>query len=262
MSRKTRLSVGPLPEQQADLGRYEETEVLWGRVAMVVLVLCAVLAGIISLLSGGKAEDGNGTAPAEIFSAAPMVKSATEVREVLSYQEPQAQDQTLSAKPEPALAGGAEEKTTSEANPLAQAETEMKNAAANSEGAQVPAKPALAEVISPVSIFHMGIARAELAHVLSDGKPATPLGYNITMSEQGIIKVILYTEMQDLDKRVLYHDWYLEDKRQARVRIPVNVAQQNSYSSKFINTGMLGDWAVKVVDEQGELYAQANFTVQ
>jgi hypothetical protein len=49
--------------------------------------------------------------------------------------------------------------------------------------------------------------------------------------------------------------------RQARVKIPVNIATQRSYSSKFINMLMLGEWQVKVVDDNAETYVLADFNV-
>ncbi|TNC81814.1 MAG: hypothetical protein C9356_06665 [Oleiphilus sp.] len=259
MTSKRKLTVGPLPEQPVDPGSYEETEVLWGRVIFVVLVLCALLAGLLSMFLGQKPGDQGVATPEQTFSAAPLVKSATEIRQVLAEPEQQAEQVSASVSKEDEPRSQAPEDLAAAELPAKSSEETVESAP---DGADIPPSPALAEVISPVSIFHMGIAHAELTHVVTDGKPAEPLGYNIAMSEQGIIKVILYTEMQGLQKSVLYHDWYLGDKRQARVRIPVNVAQQNSYSSKFINHQMLGDWSVKIVDEQGELYAQASFTVQ
>ena len=96
---------------------------------------------------------------------------------------------------------------------------------------------------------------------MDGGEPGEPVGYRIQMNDEGIIKLILFTEMDGLRGKTLHHEWYRGDARVARVRIPVNVDQQRSHSSKFINRQMLGVWRVKVVDEQGELYAEANFEV-
>ena len=81
------------------------------------------------------------------------------------------------------------------------------------------------------------------------------------MPDSGLIKVMLHTEMHGLAGIRLYHEWSLDGKRQARVRVPVNTAKQTSYSSKFIDKHMLGLWQVKVLDDAGEAYVLADFEV-
>lgn len=249
MSKKQKIMTGPLPKQDIDTAQFEETEILWGRVIIAALVVLALAWATISFLFSG-AED----KPAVDLSPGPKVMSMTESRaapvasEKRSEAEQRAKNDGLELQPEPE---SMPEQVSEEPAPPA-----------NETLGALPEKPALSNVISPVTILHEGIETAELAHWLKDGKPDDTLGYEVAMSDEGIIKVILYTEMNNLRGTKLFHDWYRGDKRMARVKIPVNAAQQNSHSSKFINKQMTGEWTVKVVDEEGELFAQANFVVK
>ena len=87
------------------------------------------------------------------------------------------------------------------------------------------------------------------------------LPYTVELPPEGIIKVMLFTEMKGLRGTTLYHEWYRNEVRQARVKIPVNVRQQRSHSSKYINTQMTGEWLVRVVDDKSKVYVEAGFSV-
>ena len=250
MTTHRKINIGPLPEQGEDYSRYEETEVLWGRIALIGLCLAAIVASLLAFVLRTES-------PAA--SMLPMVKSSTEVR-----AEP------LTAKNNAPAVSDVQNESLPTANSSSVSNTlSVSNAAQvtkafeTTEASEVSVVPKAIRpaIISPVTSLHEGIIRAELTHSLEDGKPSAPLGYEVAMSEEGIIKVILYTHMQDLHGTILFHDWYRNEERQARVKIPVGVKSQHSHSSKYINTQMIGEWTVKVVDDSGELYAEANFAV-
>jgi hypothetical protein len=121
---------------------------------------------------------------------------------------------------------------------------------------------AVDEPASPISFRHPGLVVAELSSALGrNGQPTDRLSARVLMHNESLIKVVFYTQMQDLKGETLYHEWYRGEKRYARVRIPVQSAQQSSYSSKYIDQYMTGDWQVKILNEQGELFADARFAV-
>ena len=124
-----------------------------------------------------------------------------------------------------------------------------------SENVLMTAKPAV------VSIKQNTISRAVLTQELKEKEPVSMLPYTVELPPEGIIKVMLFTEMKGLRGTTLYHEWYRNEVRQARVKIPVNVRQQRSHSSKYINTQMTGEWLVRVVDDKSKVYVEAGFSV-
>lgn len=117
------------------------------------------------------------------------------------------------------------------------------------------------EFSDPVDIKSEKIVRAQLTNGLSKREPIDKLGGTISMNEQGLIKVFLFTDMNGLKGETLYHEWYLADKRMARVKINVRNNNVSASSSKFIDKYMMGDWKVNVVNHNGDALVSADFVV-
>lgn len=124
-----------------------------------------------------------------------------------------------------------------------------------------PRKDITAAFVDPVVIHDDRIARAQITHQIINREPVEKLGHTIAMSEAGIIRVYLFTEMQNLKGETVYHDWYLGDKRMARVTLNVRYDRTRASSSKYINRQMAGDWRVMVTNRAGDLLVSAQFNV-
>ena len=257
MSNQKKLNIGPLPKQVEDYSHYEETEVLWGRLAFVALLVVACIASTTYFVAALFSDDESVS-----VKVSPVVQSIEQTRtlpeEPLPLPEPVYKD----ARAEESLSV-AQVKTAE--NNLVSTETQAENKSAvepNAPDVEQSSSRLSDSVISPIYTAHSGIASADLRIGYDDGELSEPLGYDVSMSKDGLIKVVLGTQMEGLKGQTLYHEWYLNDKRMARVKIPVRKSSQGSHSSKFINHQMLGAWKVKIVDETKELYAEANFTVE
>lgn len=243
MSEHRKLNVGPLPEQSDDYSQYEETDILWGRIIIFGLLALAIIVVLSRWLMSDDQEQ--------------IVRSpAIETAEATTRPA----DSVVTAEPS-TVETAASDSGNSVSGNAAKLEIDTPTLATPVAEVTKPAKAETAPLISPVTSLHEGIIRAELSSSLKDGLPVAPLAYHVPMSEEGIIKVILYTHMKGLKGRTLYHDWYRNEQRQARVKIPVRVASQHSHSSKYINRQMQGEWTVKVTDKANELYAEAHFVV-
>lgn len=132
------------------------------------------------------------------------------------------------------------------------------------------AEPATAEPIAgekshqpaAIKILSKGIVRAQLTHQLNREKqPTDELGRHIHMQGEHLIRIYLFTDLQNLAGTTLYHDWYRNGDRMARVRIPVIKDRYRASSSKFIDRMMLGDWQVVITDDEGKRYTEVEFSV-
>lgn len=248
-----KLRLGPLPEQANDYSQYEETVIRWDRIGVMGGVALLVIGALGSWVWQGRVPQGqqgfvvaSTEEQAQSDTSLPVVVEATAESATPEIKVPEVADVADVAALPPTSAG----------IPVTEAAPVLADVATSA-----PVEVAKEEILSPVSTLHHGLSRAELTMNMDGGEPGEPVGYRIQMNDEGIIKLILFTEMDGLRGKTLHHEWYRGDARVARVRIPVNVDQQRSHSSKFINRQMLGVWRVKVVDEQGELYAEANFEV-
>ncbi len=113
-----------------------------------------------------------------------------------------------------------------------------------------------------IKLLSDGIVHAQLTHALdNEKKPVDKLTKPLRMNEEGLLRVYLYTEIRGLSGATLYHTWYLNGDRMARVRIPVVRDDYRASSSKFIDTMMLGAWQVTITDDGGKPYADVSFVV-
>lgn len=253
MPQKKKLILNPLPEE-IDFSKYDETVTRWDRIigaAIVVLILLFAL----------------------VYFFLPSAEQGIDSAETPVQAQPQAElPQNKTEDAAPTDLASVPSAPVSELQVLEPSSTEPELPVVDKPQAQaapvpdslpiVQDEPASSEpVLANVNIQHQSISRAVLTQDMNNKEPVSQMPAVIALPEAGITKVILFTQMQGLRGQTLFHDWYRKGVRQARVRIPVNTDAQSSFSSKFINMQMLGDWQVKVVDAQAKVYVQASFNV-
>ena len=81
------------------------------------------------------------------------------------------------------------------------------------------------------------------------------------MSEEGIIRVFFFNHLLDLKGRTLFHDWYRDGERVARVTIQLYSDSMRASSAKYINRNMLGQWRVEAVTGEGSVLGSGRFQV-
>lgn len=271
MSSKRKIALGPLPEQREDYSHYEESFVRWDRIVGFGLLVLVVLLLLISLSTANKDD------ALDFDEAETPLDSSIKEPKIAVIEKTDDPDSVKQASPKPEVTVPplgelkpeelaqlvSTPKVVEEPKEIKAPAPEAKPLETDSDES-VNAQPAVKiSEASPASvlIINSAIKEAVLSLSIKNDVPGEPLQHRVVMPESGLIKVILHTEMHGLRGATLYHHWYREGVRQAKVRIPVNVAKQKSYSSKFIDKHMLGAWQVKVLDASGELYILADFEV-
>ncbi len=272
MTQKKKINLSPLPQQTDDYSRYEETVTRWDRIVAVAVVFVVVIAVFAYLMLS----DSDSTDSVQSPRSMPM-----EAQEQIAEQQtnivnkvatvPSDESKQLVASVEEIEPAISDEKNTvltseviSKTNEVDAGLPEQHASTVTSSEVSQNAKPK-ETIVKPqeavVGVVNKSITKAVLTLDLDENKPQEPIPYDLALPEEGIVKVILYTEMQGLKGKTLFHDWYRNGVRQARVKIPVLRNTQSSYSSKFINAQMLGEWQVKVLDSKAASYIEADFRV-
>ena len=227
------------PADAGDISAPKQTYVYhWHRIVAALVIILAAISGII----GGVRHFSSSPAPtaqtAVETAAAPAVNATPIPQNTLVKQEPKA------------------------AAPL---EPDAKKAA-EVIGERQPGGENIsqASVSSPfkVAIRSPSIKRAQLTSNVVDGQPVDQIGPIIALNGKSSVKVFLWTELDDIKGRKMFHDWYWQGKRVFHARIPVTRSHQSGTSIKFIDRGMTGAWEVKVVDNYDRVYAEARFEVR
>lgn len=130
----------------------------------------------------------------------------------------------------------------------------------NQHNRQTPVPPQTA--LAKVQILSDHLIRAQLSNNMRHGEPTDHAAAVIPMSEEGLIKVYFFAEFERLKGQTIYYDWFLEDKRMARVRARPQLDTASAHSSKYVDRHMLGQWHVEVRTETGDALGRADFEVR
>lgn len=115
--------------------------------------------------------------------------------------------------------------------------------------------------LAEVSIQSPHLQRATLTQNLQEKEPVGNLPGEVTMSEEGIIRVFFFNHLLDLKGQTLFHDWYRDGERVARVTIQPYSDSMRASSAKYINRDMLGQWRVEAVTGEGSVLGSGRFQV-
>jgi len=103
------------------------------------------------------------------------------------------------------------------------------------------------------------IARALLTNDVKQREPVDQIDSLVSAREDGVKLVYFYTEFREMKGQTLYHHWRHAGKVYAIVPFEINGNRWRVYSSKRLNSTMLGDWQVAVLDEFGNTLHQESF---
>lgn len=144
-----------------------------------------------------------------------------------------------------------------ESEPSAVAEEEIKD----EKVAETQVVEENAAGVAPVTIHSGRILRAGVSELLEDKELIGKLPATVQMNDKGLLRIYFFNEIADMVDQQYYHDWYFNDKRQARVSIKPFISPMRASTGKYVERTMLGSWRVEAVTQDGEVLAEARFEV-
>ena len=111
---------------------------------------------------------------------------------------------------------------------------------------------------SDSKIFSKQIEPFVIAQTVKDKEPIGSIN-DIKLDVNNIATVYAYSKVVGLKGETLYYKWRLNGKDIAQVKVKVSSNTWRSYSRKFIQSHMLGDWSVALENAKGELLAINRF---
>lgn len=191
-------------------------------------------------------------------------ESVGETKELVADSTEKSQDVNIT------LAKPTQEKTKLNKEPSLASAVKPKTLAATSETASEikPAQPiqnentALMEASLFSDIETQVYSKNIKSFVLAERvKKKLPIGsiHDIRLDHNKIATVYAHSEADGLKDEILHYVWILNGKKIAKVRSGVWGDSWRSYSSKFINPQMKGDWKVELQNNKGEVLAASSF---
>lgn len=285
----------PLPEEIATVYT-EETELHWRRIISAILAVLAALTMVGWILMNSISAE----QAAEVISAKPTIEeSETGVqREAVADAESEPRilqlEEAIPAIPAvPAAPAPAEPLAVEPAEPAPAEPAPTTTADSPSAPPQSAVPPLLEEVApleanvpeTPASLLPPETAPDEfmddpvdtsLAQVtrnpqyvsslqltsgLQNKNPTDVLDAQIMLGDRTLVKIYAYSELTNLKGEKVFHEWYLGDKRMARVPVGVYLNDMRASSSKYIDRTMAGDWRLEITRANGEKLGRMDFRV-
>ena len=112
---------------------------------------------------------------------------------------------------------------------------------------------------SKVEIFSKHIKRFVITEAVKKREPVGSIN-NIDFDSNNLATVYAYSHAVGLKNETLYYKWRLNDKDIAQIKITVAANRWRSYSRKFIQPHMHGQWSVSLEDKKGKILAISQFS--
>lgn len=120
-------------------------------------------------------------------------------------------------------------------------------------------KPTTAETVAE-KISSTNIVRAQLATKLQGLEPANSVGNQVKAKTRGTVRVYYFNEVHGLKGKTVSHQWTHDGKIYANVSAEIKSNTWRMYSSKALNSTMLGEWKIQVTDDKGNVLATRAFS--
>ncbi|PKH02157.1 hypothetical protein CXF72_13210 [Psychromonas sp. MB-3u-54] len=102
------------------------------------------------------------------------------------------------------------------------------------------------------------VTRFIISQAVEGNEPIGTLD-NIHFDSNNIATVYAYSNVNGLKDQTVYYQWSLNGKNIAKIKVKVGANRWRSYSSKFIQPNMHGEWKVELQNQEGENLAINQF---
>jgi len=123
-----------------------------------------------------------------------------------------------------------------------------------------PAIPVIEPVVpADINISSQHIKRALLTSAIIKREPTDSLGGTVDITRHQ--KVYLYSHLLGLAGHKVEHRWYYQQQLIATIPLTIGSHNWRTYSSKYLDRMMLGQWRVEVVKRPNTIIAVHRFDV-
>ncbi|MEE9339841.1 MAG: DUF2914 domain-containing protein [Methylococcaceae bacterium] len=105
------------------------------------------------------------------------------------------------------------------------------------------------------------ISRALLTNALIDREPVDNIISFVKVSRQKDTKINYFTEIMNMNGKVLYHQWLWEGQMEFNKKINIKGSRWRVSTKKFIPFSKPGTWLAKLVNEEGNILNEIKFEV-
>ncbi len=105
------------------------------------------------------------------------------------------------------------------------------------------------------------VRRALLTYEINNKEPVGEVAGTVNVSQKKPALVYYYTELRKMNNRKVYHEWLKNDAVVSRQEMILSADRWRTSSHKLLADNDRGNWAVRLVDEDGQLLNEKIFKV-
>jgi len=207
------------------------------RILLAVGVIVLILVALVYFIIGKDTQDtdlGNSSVSPEAIVNTPEKQ---EVPQEITIIQPVVDGTSNSVKPK-------KEKTDV---------IEVKNVAKKSPNHKLIKEPGQTKVNN--------VRRALLTYEINNKEPVGEVAGTVNVSQKKPKLVYYYTELRKMNNRKVYHEWLKNGAVVSRQEMILSADRWRTSSHKLLADNDLGNWAVRLVDEDGQLLNVKTFKV-
>jgi len=106
------------------------------------------------------------------------------------------------------------------------------------------------------------VSRAVLTYDLNNKEPAGEITRTVNVSEKNPTWIYYFTELKSMNGRRVYHEWLKNGVLVSKQELIISGDSWRTSSRKLFTDSTKGNWAVRLVDEHGQLLNEKNFKVE
>lgn len=110
-------------------------------------------------------------------------------------------------------------------------------------------------------ILDKRVIRASLSTAPRYGEPGEPITPPVTLEPNQTIELFYFSEIKNLKDKVLFHRWFKAGQLVYKKEFLVKTNKSKLISSKEFSAKDAGEWQAVLIDNNGKIFSQANFSV-
>lgn len=117
------------------------------------------------------------------------------------------------------------------------------------------------ESLSSLISIEPGIVRALLTMALSNKEPVGRIVSPLKVNKNKAVGPYYFTEIIDMKGKYLFHQWLRDDEIIFNRKLNILGNRWRASTSKLISYSKAGDWKVRLVNEEGDILNEIEFSV-
>lgn len=105
------------------------------------------------------------------------------------------------------------------------------------------------------------VRRALLTYEINNKEPVGEIAQTINISQTKPVLVYYYNELNKMNGRKVYHEWWKNGMIVTRQELNISADTWRTSSRKLLTDNAKGNWAVRLVDENGQILNEKTFKV-